>query len=478
VSAESTDYAPGLEVSLLEIPAESSHLVEPRVGSLPSWLRGTCYWNGPARFERGGFRYQHWLDGDGMVSALRLSDDGARFSNRFVRSSKYLAEEEAGKPLYRTFGTCFPGDALARGIGLESPVNVSVIPFAGTLLACGEQGIPWELDPLSLETKGPYTFNRALNPISPFAAHAKIDPATGDLVNFGLSYSRHQPCVHIYRFDSAGHSLSRRRIPLGAPYSVHDFCLADGYAVFHLGPYLLELDEVVTAGRSIFEALRWDGERPSELLVVPHDASAEPVRVPLPGGYCLHGIGAALDEAGHLVVDFVELDRPIYDQYLVLPELLADVCCGRPVRLVVDLANAQVIERRPLPYENAPDFPVRHVRAGAPPEPDVWMLGISTTGRRGRKFYDQLMHGRWDAAGDQVEIWQAPPGRYLTSEPALATGPQGESALLCLMFDANRRESLCLLFDPERVRAGPQVEIPLGRVLPPAFHAAFAPAEP
>jgi len=37
---------------------------------------------------------------------------------------------------------------------LEPPVNVSVYPFAGSLLAFGEQTLPYELDPVTLETRG------------------------------------------------------------------------------------------------------------------------------------------------------------------------------------------------------------------------------------------------------------------------------------------------------------------------------------
>jgi carotenoid cleavage dioxygenase-like enzyme len=183
-----TDLAPGLERAFAFVPRERSCPVAVE-GDVPAFLRGTYYLNGPARFERGGVRYRHWLDGDGMVCALTLFDGGARFACRFVRSGKYTAEEEAGQALFRTFGTAFPGDRLVRGIALESPVNVSVYPWGDTLLAFGEQGIPWELDPVTLETRGLYTFGGALNPVTPFAAHPKIDPETGELFNFGVSFA-------------------------------------------------------------------------------------------------------------------------------------------------------------------------------------------------------------------------------------------------------------------------------------------------
>ncbi len=183
------DHAPGLERAFASVPEERSGEPLKVEGKIPAFLRGTYFLNGPARFHRGEVRYQHWLDGDGMVCALRFQDGRALLTNRFVRCTKWVEEEAAGRALYRTFGTAFPGDRLVRGIALESPVNVSLYPYAGTLLALGEQGLPWELDPETLETRGLYNFGGALNPVSPFAAHPKIDPETGELFNFGISFS-------------------------------------------------------------------------------------------------------------------------------------------------------------------------------------------------------------------------------------------------------------------------------------------------
>lgn len=496
-AAPGADFAPGLDRLFAEVPVERSYAVRQVRGSLPAWLRGTCYWNGPARFARGGQRFGHWLDGDGMVTALRFDDGGVHFTNRFVRSARWQAEEEAGRALFRAFGTRFPGDRLApRGLALESPVNVSVVPFGSSsqgpagctaVLACGEQGMPWELDPVTLETRRPCTFGGALNAVSPFAAHVKVDPASGELWNFGLSYSHHQPVLHLYRFSPAGALLARRRVPLDLPISMHDFLLAPLHAVFHLSPYRFDL-AALAAGACPQEALRWEPETaPSELLVVPRAAldgtapsagtagtEAATVRLPVGAGYCLHAIGAGEDTDGHLVLDWLELDRPVYDEYQGLPDLFRTVGPGRPVRFLVDARTGKLLDRRTLPYELAPDFPVVHPRPDHRPHDDFWMLGISTAGRPGRKFYDQLVHGSWNTAAPA--IWQAPPGRYLAGEPALVPAPGGPPAalLVCPTYDAPRHQGSILLFDATDLPAGPRAELPLEAPLPPAFHAAFA----
>src|SRR5947209_8004001 len=110
------DFAPHLENCFLFEATENSYQIAGIAGRVPAWL------------ERQGLQYRHWLDGDGMVCALHFTPDGVRFANRFVRTRKLCDEETAGAPVYRAFGTAFPGDRLRRQIMLQGPVNVSVYP--------------------------------------------------------------------------------------------------------------------------------------------------------------------------------------------------------------------------------------------------------------------------------------------------------------------------------------------------------------
>jgi all-trans-8'-apo-beta-carotenal 15,15'-oxygenase len=504
------DFAPGLERAFARAPEEGSHAVRPAAGEVPAYLRGgTWYCNGPARFGRGEMRYRHWLDGDGMVGALAFGDGEARFTNRFVRTAKWRAEEEAGRFLFRAFGTAFAGDRLVRGIALESPVNVSVFPFAGRLLAFGEQGLPWELDPATLATRGPFNFGGALNPVSPFAAHAKIDPHSGELFNFGLSYASAQPRLHLYRFDAAGRKVYRRQFELPHACSLHDFCLTARHAVFYVSPYLLDMAALAGEGRTPMQSLSWEPWRGSRLLVVARDSGEAVAWVPVGEGYVLHTIngwegwegeegrhgaeGARSGEggegapdpagAGRLTLEVLELERPVYDQYQEVPQLFTGVGPGHPARLTVDLARGELVSRQRIDYPLAPDFPAIDPRLAGRPADDLWLAGISATGRPGRKFFDQLVHARWSRPRE-LDVWQAPPGHYLAAEPvfvpdpAVPAGAPGAPAgtVICPRFDAERSETAFLLFDAAAVAAGPRAVLPLPSPLHLAFHATFAPS--
>jgi all-trans-8'-apo-beta-carotenal 15,15'-oxygenase len=467
------DHAPFIERAFDFAPREESYAVADVEGCVPEFIRGTYYLNGPARFSRGRFRYRHWLDGDGMVCSLRFGAQAVHFTSRFVRGEKFKAEEEAGRPLFRAFGTAFRGDRLKRGITLESPVNVSVHTFAGRLLAFGEQGLPVELDPSTLETRGEFNFGGALNDLSPFAAHPKLDRGTGEMFNFGVAFSAAEPQLNLYRFDARARLVYRRRLPLDYSCSLHDFGLSRSYAVFYLSPYVLDMRALVAEGRTLLDSLSWEPERGSSLLVVSRETGREVARVPVAPRHCLHFINC-FEEGERLAVDVLELERPVYEQYRTLPDLFEDVCEGRPVRYVVSPEGGGLIEKREIGYSRAPDFPSVNPLDAARAYEDFWMLGISAAGRRGRKFFDHLVHAGWGGAR-APDVYQAPPFHYLCGEPVFVAAPGGEGGgvVICQVFDAGRAESAFVVFDAFDVAAGPVARLRLKAPVHLGFHASF-----
>ena len=468
---DARDHAPGLELAFA-LPAERTAVPCAVEGEVPGYVRGTYYLNGPARFARGDVAYRHWLDGDGMVVALRFGGGAPEVTARFVRSTKHADEEAAGRALYRTFGTAFPGDRLLRGVALASPVNVSVYPWNGTLLALGEQGLPWELDPVTLETRGEHTFGGRLNPLSPLAAHAKIDPETGELVAFGISFSAASPTLNLYRFAAQGDLLSRRRIPLEHPCSLHDFGLAPRHAVFYLAPYLLDMGRFLEGSRTLMQSLTWRPELGTRLLVVDRESGEPVAAVPLGLGYCLHLINC-FEADGRLVVDVLELEEPVYDEYEEVPHLFRDVTGAEPVRYVIDLERRALAARRAIPWGLAADFPAIDQRLAQRPYRDLWMLSISATGRPGRKFLDQLVHVDWEQDGIR-DVWQAPAGRYLGGEPVFIGHPGGpagdrEGVVICQQLDVETGEGSFLVFDALAVARGPIATIRLEDAAPPGL---------
>lgn len=466
------DYAPLIERGFSVTPSEHSYVVEDIEGEIPEFIRGMYYMNGPARFSRGSFRYNHWLDGDGMVCALRFEDNRVEFVSRFVRSAKYAAEEEARRPLFRSFGTAFESDRLKRGVMLESPINVSVYPYAGRLLAFGEQGLPIELDALTLETRGEFNFHGALNDVSPFAAHPKVDRATGEMFNFGVAFATHEPYLNFYRFDTGARLVFRKRLPIEYPCSIHDFGLSQNYAVFYFSPYILDMQAFIRDRRSLLDSLSWEPERGSRLVIVSRETGEKVMQFHVGSRACLHFINC-FEEGGRLNVDVLELERPIYDQYRRVPNLFTEVCEGWPTRLAVDLKSNELIETSEVHYRLAPDFPAINPSLTTQPYDDFWMLGISATGKHGRKFFDQLVHVKWPGKCAR-DVYQVPARHYLGNEPIFINNPAGSGAVICHIFNAENSSSAFALFDATQIARGPIAMLRLKEPIHLGFHASFA----
>lgn len=486
----SIDHAPLLERAFEIEVVEGAWDLEPE-GEIPPFLRGDYYLNGPSRFRVGEIAYRHWLDGDGAVSRLHFgghsgghSDGGTvRFAQRFVRSRKFMDERTEGRALYRTFGTSFEGDRLKRGIALESPANVSAFRFGKYLLAFGEQGLPYALDPTTLETHGEHTFDGRLNAVSPLSAHPCFDRESGEMFNFGVSFSSRQPSMTLYRFTPDGDLVYRRRHPLPYPCSTHDFILSDTYAIFYLSPYVLDVAGMMGGDQSIMDGLSWEPERGSRLLVFDRETGDAIADVSIGNRYCLHLINsfeedpeASGDGSGRLVVDVVELERPVYDQYQVLPDLFVDAPSGGPRRFVLDRDTWEIVDRATVDYNVCPDFPAIDPRRAHRPYDDFWLLGMSAQGRPGRKFFDQVAHLRWSHP-ESPDVWNAPPHRYLGGEPVFLGDPASEDrgVVLCQEFDAESRRSAFLLFDAFSIDRGPIARLPVPHPMPLAFHASYEP---
>ncbi|MEM1205968.1 MAG: carotenoid oxygenase family protein [Acidobacteriota bacterium] len=468
--------APLLERAFDLDVVEGSWAVTDVEGEVPPYVRGTYYLNGPSRFRRGDLAYRHWLDGDGAVTRLHFGAGGVSFTHRFVRSTKWLAEEEAGGALFRTFGTAFEGDQLKRGIALESPANVSAFRWRDELLAFGEQGLPFSLDPESLETRGEYTFDGRLNAVSPLSAHPCFDAATGDMLNFGISFSKRQPSLSLYRFDAATGDLAyRKRHPLSAPCSTHDFMISGEHVIFYLSPYVLDVEGLMAGGKTIMDGLAWEPGRGTEMLVIDKATGDRLGTVPVGDRFCLHLINA-FEDGDHLVVDVLELERPVYGQYQVLPDLFVDEPRALPVRRILDRKTWQVVETAEIDYTLCADFPAVDPRRDEGAYDDFWLLGISRTGEAGRKFFDQVAHLRWSSPGAH-DTWNAGHNRYLGGEPVFLGDPSdpGRGSVICQELDAEARASAFLIFDAFDIAAGPRVRLRLEHPMPLGFHAAFYP---
>jgi carotenoid cleavage dioxygenase-like enzyme len=288
-------------------------------GEIPKDITGGFYRVGPT-WKRPTLQGTNGLlSMDGMVQSLVFENGRADYRNRWVRTPKYLLEDKLGRGAfewsdgewgdYRTWGYGeVKQTAENKGVA-QGTNNINVFPFAGEVLASGEQGgPPVALDPITLETKGVVRWSDELSDGmiggKTFTAHPKWDNETGEL--YGWAYKDTPPYVTIHLVTPDG--TVRSRVLEDAPYNAnaHDIWLTEDYMVMPFQPFL-NSQERVRAGKSIWE---WDPEKPITLALIPRSLEGEVrwIETDLEPQYIMHTMAANTRD------NKLELDGPIFDR--------------------------------------------------------------------------------------------------------------------------------------------------------------------
>ncbi|MDJ0839559.1 MAG: carotenoid oxygenase family protein [Acidobacteriota bacterium] len=443
-------------------------------GRLPDYVRGIIYMNGPARFQIGDETRRHWLDGDGMVRALDLAAGEAAFTSRYVQTKRYVEENEAGRRIYRSFGTAFQGDSLIQNMSLASPANVSAYPFGPNLLAFGEQSLPWLLDPFTLDTLGEQPSVTKMNRLGALSAHPKFD---GDrMANFGIRIMGPRARLFYYEFGPDLEPVVYGNTVLSGPCLIHDFAISEHYAVFHVGPYFLDARKFLKQGGSLMDSLKWNPTTVTELVVIQRSSAETVGRIPLSGvRFCLHLVNA-YDHKGEITVDLIETEKPFYDQYIPAPHMFSNLgaCSAVRIRLRPGMESPdEVIE---VPLGRHADFPSVPKTDTGRPSAWYWALGMPSAPAPAPKFYNELF--RFDPVnGGVADQWTAGVGECLGAEPVVMCDPDDADrcTIGCQLFIPRTEKASWVFFDGHNLAAGPVARVDLPAFDPPGFHTCWRP---
>jgi carotenoid cleavage dioxygenase-like enzyme len=422
-------------------------------GELPRGLNGTLYRNGPnPQFEVPG---AHWFIGDGMVHAFSFEDGGVRYSNRWVRTAKFVAEREAGRPLLTGFGGAPEG--LNSGVA-----NTNILAHGGRLLALEEAHAPIELDPATLATRGPWLADPSL--AGPFTAHPKHDPATGELLFFGYNATGpFTPHLSFGILDAAGRLTRLERFE--APYAsmVHDFVVTENYVLFPVLPLTGSLERA-RQGRAPYA---WEPEKGAFVGVLRRDDPAAAIRwFEAEPCYVFHVMNG-WEEGGLIHADVMQYEEPP-----LFPH--ADGSRGDPARSVarlcrwtLDLADGGW--RRAYLDSLRGEFPRFDERHAGLSYRHGWYAAGSVEGEA--RGLDSLVHvdhstGRRTVRllGDGASVSEP------VFVPAAPDSPEGDGYLTTVVWRPDIGRSELEIFAATDLDAGPLATVEIPHRVPAGFH--------
>ncbi len=331
-------------------------------GTVPKRLNGTLFRNGNGRHMHYGVKYQHLFDGDGMVSKYSIHDGIILYSNKHIKTAEFLKEEDAGKFLYRGFGTNKPGGLLKNLLDMrfKNAANTSIAFHAGRLLALWEGGLPHLIDPKTLRTEGRFDYagmlinkfgriDKLITPELPFSAHPKFDPDTGVLHNFGTAPGITNRLIR-YEIKNDGKASIAGVTKLKKLFFTHDFVLTEsGYKIFFLTPVNFNLFRAFSGLDTPVGSMEANKDLPIKILVI--DKQGNEIELETSFGFIFHFInGYEMDD--QIIIDGLMLpDWPSAEgMKKFLNGEAEETIQSKPTRYVLDLTSRSVTKQNLASY--------------------------------------------------------------------------------------------------------------------------------
>jgi all-trans-8'-apo-beta-carotenal 15,15'-oxygenase len=463
------DWRSGYE----SLKTENSYWIDRIDGEIPQELSGTLFRNGPGLLDVNGQAYGHPFDGDGMVCAIAFEGGRAHFANKFVKTPEFLAEQAAGRILYRgVFGTQKPGGWSQNILDLrfKNVANTNVVYHANKLLALWEASRPYRLDPDTLDTIGIESFNGVLSPGQVFTAHPKVDPKSGDLWGFGV-VSGPKSKISVYRVDPTGMLTEQFQQKVSGFCFLHDFAYTPNYRIFSQNPVQFQPLPFLMGLRTAGACLDLKPNTPTKILLFDLDGKLNTFDTD--PCFIFHHCNAY--EQGDTII----LDSICYEDYPKL-EINSDykeidfdkVIPGQLCRFQIDL-RSRTVERQVL-VERSCEFPAINPQYVGQPYRYAYIGAIAQP--QGNAPLQAIM--KIDLQTGKQESHSFAPRGFI-SEPVFIPRPgavaEDDGWLVLVVFNAATKCSDIAILDAQNITAAPVATLYLNHHIPYGLHGNFTP---
>jgi len=440
---------PYLVGNFAPVPAERDDPDLEITGAIPPELDGLLLRNGPNPVVMPDPATYHWFLGDGMLHGIELHGGKARYRNRWVRTP--IACEQLGE-------AAPPGQPEVNGI--ESRANTHVVSHGGRIYALIESSLPTEVLP-DLATVGPEDFGGALR--SPFTAHPKSDPTTGELVFFGYDFFG-PPFLRYHVLGPKG-DLRTEEIDIPSPVMMHDFGVTTSHVVWMDLPVVFDMSLV---GVQPFP-FTWRPDNGARVGVMPRSGSnADVVWIDIDLCYVYHVLNAYEEADGTITMDVVRY-----------PDMFATDVHGPGAsvgptlhRWSIDAARG-VVKTKALD-DASQEFPRVDDRLVGRPHRYGYAAEL-TVDERWEAFGGLRKH---DVVSGGVERHEVGAGRAAGEPvfaPAAADAGEDHGWVLSVVHDATRGASDVIVVDASDFTAPPVATVHLPRRVPFGFHGSWVP---
>jgi carotenoid cleavage dioxygenase len=421
-----------------------------------------------------------FFNGDGAVTSFRFANGHVDLSRRYVATDRLKAQRAARRSLHGWYRNPFTDDPSVAGLS-PSTANTNVVPFNGRLLALKEDSLPFAMDPETLETIGQWDFNGQIGN-TPFTAHPKFDPETGNLLAFGYE-ARGIGTTDVVYYEFTPDGKLVREIWVKAPYAgmIHDFAVTPNYIIIPVLPATADRARIEGGGRH-FE---WQPGLAYQFGVMRRTGDGSDIRwFSGPNCFQAHVLNAFEDG------DRLHLDMPTADGnvFAFFPDANGHAPAPHTLRFQLarwtfDLASADTVAQQTTLHDAPCEFPRCDDRYAGRPYRHAIMLGcdmglyaMDRLGPPPWQFFNQLVH--LDLQTGQHQTWHGGDAECFqepTYVPRSADAAEGDGYVLALLNHLESHSTELVILEALKLAQGPVARVKLPLRLRMSLHGNWVP---
>jgi len=437
-------------------------------GVIPEWLAGALVRTGPARFEVGDTKYNHWFDGLAMLHRFAFADGRVSYANRYLRSHSYeeaiakgtISRDEFATNALRSF---FQRIALLFSPKITDNGCVNIAKMGDSVVALTETRFPVQFDPGSLATLRTCEYDRGIKgPVA--TAHPHFDKTRSCNYNYVVEFGRRSN-YHIFKIDKkTGRESVVLTIPVDKPAYMHSFGMTERYLILTEFPLTVNPLSLLLAGKPFIRNYEWEPNRGVRFNIVEKD-SGKLIRTALAKVFFAFHHVNAFEDGNDILSDIV-----VHPDSTVIDRLYLDrLRSPEPIPTTGKLTRFRISSDPSVVVKQLSDFPVELPRFNYPSNAGrhyryVYAAGSGAPG----DFLDNLV--KIDIERGTAVSWSEE--SCYPGEPVFVPSPKSsnedDGVILSVVLNTRKTTSFLLILDGPTFTELARAELP--HHIPFGFH--------
>ncbi|KAF5305094.1 hypothetical protein FQA39_LY09356 [Lamprigera yunnana] len=345
-------------------------------GSIPRWLNGALYRNGPGLFEIGDCKFGHLFDGMSLLHRFCIKNGKVTYQCRFLQSDTYKKNKQANRIVVTDFGTSSVPDPchtifkrvasyFERYKNTSDNAMISIYPFGDELYTFTESPFIHKVNKHNLKTENRIDLTKNMGIVS-HTSHPHI-AKDGSVYNLALSVSNKGPQHNIVYFpkktkkDKNDYSMFDKahvvaEIPsrwLLHPCYMHTFGMTKNYFIIVEQPLSLVIPRFFwthLANKPLHNNLQWYQNETTQINVVSRKSGKLVYKFHSEPFFYLHIINQ-YEDSNHIVLDICSYRDPAMIDCMYIEALkaqpsnpyYADMFRSSSMRFVLPLVDVEKV---------------------------------------------------------------------------------------------------------------------------------------